>query len=206
MAWRKNKLGYGRLHYGGGMQYRSAARISWELHFGPIPEGLWVLHKCDNPRCVRPDHLFLGTSLDNVRDMIAKGRRRPASLAARGDGHPQAKLTEEQVNRLRNIWPTLPRSSGGLKIKRGSISAIESEFNIQRSAIYCAVRGKTWGHLLGVRHRPRNYLREFPSQSFDLNAAILASFGLSSSFRDQSAGRNALRRLASNYDREVSSK
>jgi hypothetical protein len=56
-----------------------ASRLSWELANGPISDGLWVLHRCDNPRCVRPSHLFLGTDSDNKRDMIAKGRQ-PAHM------------------------------------------------------------------------------------------------------------------------------
>jgi hypothetical protein len=51
-----------------------ASRVSWQIHNGPIPAGMWVLHRCDNPPCVRPDHLFLGTQLDNMRDASAKGR------------------------------------------------------------------------------------------------------------------------------------
>jgi hypothetical protein len=67
--------GYGVLTNGdGGIQY--AHRYSWELHYGPIPDGLWVLHHCDNTICVRPDHLFLGTAADNVADMLTKGRAR----------------------------------------------------------------------------------------------------------------------------------
>lgn len=52
-------------------------RFSWELHNGPIPKGVLVLHRCDTPRCVRPDHLFLGSQMDNTHDCINKGRFRP---------------------------------------------------------------------------------------------------------------------------------
>ena len=71
----KNKKGYGI--FGLGKQTDKAHRIAWRLIVGPIPAGLFVLHKCDVPNCVNPAHLFLGTNLDNVKDMIAKGRNSP---------------------------------------------------------------------------------------------------------------------------------
>jgi hypothetical protein len=70
-----NGKGYGCFGKEGSRPYY-AHRFSWELHAGPIPDGLFVLHRCDNRRCVNPEHLFLGTQGDNMRDMIAKGRGR----------------------------------------------------------------------------------------------------------------------------------
>lgn len=67
------RRGYGHLNTIGRAE-KQAHRISWELNFGPIPNAMWVLHRCDNPSCVRPDHLFLGTRSDNMLDCLAKGR------------------------------------------------------------------------------------------------------------------------------------
>ena len=62
-------------HFGIGARLYLASRVAWTIANGPIPDGLWVLHHCDNPTCVRPDHLFLGTRADNALDMYGKGRR-----------------------------------------------------------------------------------------------------------------------------------
>ena len=68
----RNNYDYGYITLNGWPE--GTHRLSWQLHCGPIPDGMWVLHKCDRPPCCRPDHLFLGTQLDNVADMLAKGR------------------------------------------------------------------------------------------------------------------------------------
>ena len=86
--------GYGRLMAYGRMC--PAHRLSYELHCEPIPSGMHVLHHCDNPGCIRPEHLFVGTNADNMADKAAKGRQ------ARGIGHASARLTEADVSAIRS--------------------------------------------------------------------------------------------------------
>lgn len=76
-----------------------AHRVSWYLHHGEIPVGMIICHKCDNPPCVNPDHLFLGTHQDNIEDKCSKGRAGGGSMP--GESNANAKLTEQQVLEIR---------------------------------------------------------------------------------------------------------
>ena len=124
----KNKYGTFRLDPGATVR---AHRMSWELTNGPIHNDLHVLHKCDNPSCVRPDHLFLGTHKENMMDMSKKGRS-----PRRGIGNP--KLTREQVLEVRR------RFSGGETKKHIALS-----LGVHPKTIELLIRGKTWSTLLG---------------------------------------------------------
>jgi len=93
-----DNTGYGSLSYGCRGDTEGAHRVSYELYKGPIPKGMCILHTCDTPTCVNPDHLFLGTQLDNIKDRNSKGR------AAKGETHGSAKLTEEQVVTIRKEY------------------------------------------------------------------------------------------------------
>jgi hypothetical protein len=99
-----------------------AHRVSYELHIGQIPKGLLVLHRCDNPECSNPNHLFLGTNADNAKDRDAKGR----TVHLKGKDHGCAKLTEDQVRCIysykgRRMGTTLAKK---YKISQPTISAI----------------------------------------------------------------------------------
>lgn len=96
----KDKDGYAQLHRAG--KRTTAHRFSWTIHNGAIPNGMFVLHKCDNPPCVRPSHLFLGTQQDNVADRDRKGRtNRWANGARQGVKNPRSILNEGQVKNIR---------------------------------------------------------------------------------------------------------
>lgn len=126
---------YGIAHWRG--KTRRAHRVSWEVHRGPIPPGLCVLHKCDNPPCINPDHLFLGTQSDNARDMLAKGRGAPPppNPLLKGEDHPNSIFTEEQIRAMRAL--------------RGVVRQRElaEKFGTSQSVISNIQRRKRWAHI-----------------------------------------------------------
>jgi hypothetical protein len=100
----RTDFGYGRIGRGGrGTGWEATHRVAWQLENGPIPDGLFVCHKCDNPPCCNVDHLFLGTPADNMLDMVSKGRGRRQIEG--GEGHRDARLADEDVARLRDLAP-----------------------------------------------------------------------------------------------------
>jgi hypothetical protein len=120
-------MGYGWTGAWGGLHL--AHRVSWHIFNGPIPDGMKVCHKCDNPPCVNPAHLFLGTHIENMEDMSRKGRR----ARMPGEKNPRAKLTEADVRHIRGS--TL------------STEELTARFGVSKSTIHAARSGTTWRHL-----------------------------------------------------------
>lgn len=118
-----SKRGYGQIGIDGKVVYTH--RYSWTLHYGKIPEGFNVLHKCDNPSCVRPDHLFIGSQSDNAVDMMKKGRS------------GTAKLDKQDVLRIRNIY------ANGLR----NFSEIGRMFGVADYAISSIIKKRQWWYL-----------------------------------------------------------
>jgi len=101
----------------------SAHRYSFKIFVGEIPNGLYVLHKCDNPRCINPEHLFLGTRQDNVNDRERKGRNKIIHYS--GNEHPNHKLLESDIYEIRNSNKSSKELSKIFKVSSGHIRAIK---------------------------------------------------------------------------------
>lgn len=93
---------------------RTAHRFSWFLHNGTIPTGMFVCHHCDNPKCVRPSHLFLGTNSDNMKDCYRKGRMK--NPCACGEKHPMSKFTTSQIIEIRRAYKAGEYTIRGLSV------------------------------------------------------------------------------------------
>lgn len=108
-----------------------AHRYAYELTHGAIPEGMFCLHKCDNPQCVNPAHLDIGTCADNLQDMVSKGR------SSRGERRWCAKLTVESVREIRERYA------------KGSVSfvALANQYGVTSGAVQMAVKRVTWRHV-----------------------------------------------------------
>lgn len=128
--WQKKlgAWGYGAVCFRG--EIMPAHRASYEIHKGPIPEGLKVLHRCDNPPCCNPNHLFLGTDAENVADKVGKKRH------AFGERAASAKLAEADINEIRQL-----HKSGF------SASKIAATYKVSPSTINRIVKGKGWTHV-----------------------------------------------------------
>lgn len=123
---RRTGVGYGKFTVNG-KQY-DAHRVSYELHTGTtIPEGMQIRHSCDNPLCVNPQHLSVGTNADNVGDMVSRGRQ------TLGERNPQARLTEADVRAIRT--------------SSASVGDLAREYSVTVATIYGVLARRRWQHV-----------------------------------------------------------
>lgn len=144
----EKRNGYGQLGIGGG-RWERAHRVSWSLHVGTIHEDKCVLHHCDNPKCVRPDHLYLGTKKNNAQDRERRGRSNHAVGSRHGRyTHPgqtsgslngRAKLNEEMVRELLRRHFQLGEKK----------AALAREFKLSKTSVGHIVSGKLWPKVEG---------------------------------------------------------
>jgi hypothetical protein len=127
--------GYGAFFLDG--KQRLAHRVAWELTHGPIPDGMMVMHRCDTPGCVRPNHLRLGTGFDNMGDAAEKGRMK------RGESHYLTKLTERDVQVIRLLHDRIGLNQ----------CELARRYNVGRVTIQGIVHRKSWKHVPDIQER-----------------------------------------------------
>lgn len=130
----RQRFGYGMIQWR--KKNMAAHRAAWIAWKGPIPESLCVLHKCDNPSCINPEHLFLGTQKDNIKDMIKKERNHNGDKCVKGEMHPHSKLKEDDVLYIRN-----ERKNG-----TSSLRQLAKKFNVSIACIKDA-NTRSWKHI-----------------------------------------------------------
>lgn len=132
--WQRSRLPKGYGHGRFGRRHIYAHRIAWELANGQaVPDGLCVLHRCDNPPCCNPEHLFVGTHLDNAQDRDRKGRKAPVP---KGEAHGLHKLTDHGVREIRAL------RAAGVPFQR-----IADQFGVHERTVIKVVRNETWSHV-----------------------------------------------------------
>ena len=137
-AGRLSPQNYGRFRFGG-REY-SAHRLSWQIENGSIPDGMYICHHCDNPKCVRPTHLFCGTPIENQLDAYNKNRRSQS-----GEHNANNKLTKVDVVAIRNLWGEInPRHGLIEQAKR----IIANSYGVSFTTVHKVINGHTWKHLL----------------------------------------------------------
>ena len=122
--------------------HTTAHRVEWIKQRGLIPSGFHVLHHCDNRTCINIEHLWLGTRQDNMDDMKAKGRQ--SHVALRGSAHPRAKVSEEDVARIRAAG-----ARPGHRRQRGTAARLAIQYRLPINYIYNLWSGKSWKHVKG---------------------------------------------------------
>ena len=131
-----SRAGYGVMNRGG----RTALthRLSFELAHGSIPAGASICHRCDNPPCCNPDHLFAGAPVENSADMVAKGRQLAPgpTRPALGERHGQARLTASDVPVIRAAFA-----------RKDDLAALARQLGVSRSAVEDVAKGRTWRHI-----------------------------------------------------------
>lgn len=131
----KTENGYGVIGAGGrGEGVLKAPRVSWMIHFGASPGDLFVLHRCDNPECCNPLHLFLGTASDNMKDCSSKGRLKIPHR--RGEDNNKSKLSESQVIEIRAVYRNRCKINGAQPLGR--------RHGVHWKTILSVIKNRTW--------------------------------------------------------------